>query len=287
MEFVGYTTFRHQVNHFGHLVAASGHHETYAIGLAEHACCGFYKILWTFLHRDAAEEGNQFVFARWFGEFLWMLQWLNSIMHRAYFAWILTVFLDYGLTSQIADTYDVVGLIHTTFLYRINGGVNIATAAVKIGSVYVYYQWFAADVFRKHTCRIGQPVMAVNNVKIQTVCQHTCHSFVVADFFNQVIRIASGEIYATQIICANTTVVVANAIAEMIILLRTHSPFHPLLHIVVIIVFPYHRNTVSTDDAKERLIFVTPWFGNDERDLHVFLLRHATGQTVTGGSQST
>ena len=80
---------------------------------------------------------------------------------------------------------------------------------------------------------------------------------------------------------------IMNAVTQVIVLLRTHLAFHTRLDVVIIYVLPYDRYTVGTDDAKERLILVTPWFWNDERDIHVRLLCHAASQSVTRCTQTT
>ena len=117
--------------------------------------------------------------------------------------------------------------------------------------------------------------MTVDNIKLQTVCQYTGYCLVVADFFNQVVRITTGEADATQIVRTDTTVVIADTIAEMVIFLGAHLAFHPLFYVVVIDIFPNNRHTVCTDDTQERLVFIAPWFRDDERDFHIFLLTHA------------
>ena len=76
-------------------------------------------------------------------------------------------------------------------------------------------------------------------------------------------------------------------VAEMEILFGAHLALHALLDIVIAVFFPYDRHTVRTDDTQETLIFIAPWFRDDERDLHVRLLRHAARQTVTRSSQTT
>ena len=40
------------------------------------------------------------------------------------------------------------------------------------------------------------------------------------------------------------------------------------------------RGMAQQEDMQ--ITFIAPGFGDDEGDLHVLLLRHATGQTVTG-----
>ena len=141
-------------------------------------------------------------------------------------------------------------------------------------------------MFRKHTRRISQPVVAVDDIETQTVSQHTRYRFIVADFFNQVIRIATGEIDTSEVVRTDTAEVIIDAVAVVIVLFRTHLAFHPRFHVVVIDVFPDYRNTVGSDDTQKTLVLVAPWFRDDERDLHVFLLTHAASQSVTRCAQT-
>ena len=196
MELVRYSAFGYKVNHLCHLVAASRHHKPYAVGLAQNTRCGFYKILRTFLHRDTAEECHQFVFALRFLELFGMCQRLYGVVYRAHFARVDAVFLYHRVTRQIAHADDMVRLVHAAFLDGIYCRIDIAAAAVEIGGMHVNHQRLPADMFGEHSCRISQPVMTVNNIKIQTVCQHACYRLVVAYLFYQVVGIAPRESYA-------------------------------------------------------------------------------------------
>ena len=78
-----------------------------------------------------------------------------------------------------------------------------------------------------------------------------------------------------------------DTIAQVEILFRRHLAFHTLLHVVVRILFPHDRHAVGADNLQERLVFIAPGCGDDKRDVHIRLLRHAARQTVTGCAQTT
>ena len=118
-------------------------------------------------------------------------------MYRAYLARVDTVFLNHRITCQVAHAHDVVSFLHTAFLNRENGRIDITATTVEIRRMDMDNQWFAADMFREHTRRISEPVVAVDDVEIQTVSQHTRHGLIVTDLLNQVIRITAGETDAT------------------------------------------------------------------------------------------
>ena len=286
MELIRNAALSYQVDHLGHLVAASGHDKAYAVGLLQHACCGLYEVLRSLLHRDTTQEGHQFVLALRLLELLGMCQRLYGVVYRRDLTRILTVFLNHGLTRQVAHAHDMIGLVHTAFLDSIYRRVHVAAAAVKVGRMHVDHQRLARDMLCKHTGRIGQPVVRVDNVEVQRVSQHRSHGLVVADLLDQVVRVTTRETDATQVIRTDTAIVVADAVAEMIVLLRRHLALHALAHVVVVVVFPYYRNAVCSDDAQKRLIFVAPRLRNDKRDMHVFLLCHTTSQSVAGRTET-
>ena len=149
-----------------------------------------------------------------------MLQRLYGIVYRRYLTRILIVFLDHGLTRQVAHAYDMIRLVHTALLDGIYRRVHVAAAAVKVGCMHVDHQRLTRDMLGKHTGRIGQPVVRVDDVKVQRVGQHRSHCLVVADLFDQVVRVTTRETDTSQVVRTDTTIVVADAVAEMIVLLR-------------------------------------------------------------------
>ena len=215
-----------------------------------------------------------------------MRQRLYSIMNRGHLTRVLTVFLNHGPARQVAHAYDMIRFVHASFLDGIYSRIDVTATAVEVRSMYMDHQWFAADLLGEDTGRIGQPVVTVDDIEIQTVRQHRCHGFVVADLLDQVIRIATRETYATQVVRTDTTIVVADTVTQTIELLGAHLALHPLFDVIIVHIFPDNRHAVSTDDAQERLVLITPGFRDDESDLQIFLFTHASGQTVTGGTQT-
>ena len=287
VELVGDAALGYQINHLVHHIARAGHHEAYTVGLLQHARCGLHEILWTFLHCDAAEESNDFLFAWRLVVGVQVFQRFHCVVYRADLGRVDAVFLNHGAACEVADTYDVVRLFHTAFLDGENRGVDVTAGAVEVGGMYVDNQRLAGDVFGKHTGGVGQPVVRVDDIKIQGMSQHARYSLVVANLFDEVVGIAPREIYAAQVVCADTAIVVMNTIAQVEILFRRHLAFHTLLHVVVRVLFPHDRHTVGADNLQERLVFIAPGFGDDKRDVHIRLLRHAARQAVTGCAQTT
>ena len=221
-----------------------------------------------------------------FLELLGVSQRLYGIVHGGYLAWVDTVFLYHCPPRQVRHAHDMVSLLHTTFLDSEYRRVHITARAVEIGGVHVYHERLARNLLSKHTGGVGQPVVRVDNIKVQRVCQHGCHCLVVANLLNEVIGVASREAHTTEVVGADAAVVVANTIAQVEILFGRHLAFHALLHIVVVVLFPYNRHAVRTDNLQERLVFIAPRLRDDEGDVHIGLLRHTARQTVTGSTQT-
>ena len=221
-----------------------------------------------------------------FLELLGVSQRLYSIVHGGHLARVDTIFFYHRPPRQVRYAHDMVSLLHTAFLDSEHRRVHISARAVEVGCMHVYHERLARNLLSKHTCWVGQPVVRVDDIEVQRVCQHGCHGLVVANLLNQVVGIASREAHTTEVVGADAAVVVANTIAQVEILLGRHLAFHALLHIVVVVLFPYNRHAVRTNNLQERLIFIAPRLRDNEGDVHVGLLCHAARQTVTGSTQT-
>ena len=76
-------------------------------------------------------------------------------MHGRDLRWVLVVLLDDCTAGEIAHGDDVVSMVHPVHLDAEDGRVHIATAAVKVGSMNVYYQGLACQLLGVNTCWIG------------------------------------------------------------------------------------------------------------------------------------
>ncbi len=202
-------------------------------------------------------------------------------MHSRHLARIDSVFVNHGLPRQVAHAHDVVRLVHASFLDGVHSRVHIASAAVEIRRMHVDYQRFARNVFGKNAGGIGQPVVRVDNIKVERVRQHRCHCLVVSYLLYQVVGIASGEPHTAQIVRADSPIVVFDAVSEVEIFLGRHFSFHALTDVVVAVLFPHNRHAIRPDDSQKRLVLIAPRLGDDKRDMHIGLLRHAARQSVT------
>ena len=53
------------------------------------------------------------------------------------------ILIDDGLARQFRHTHDAIGIVHTVFLYRIDGRIDMPTAAVEVGGMDMDAKWFA------------------------------------------------------------------------------------------------------------------------------------------------
>ena len=95
-----------------------------------------------------------------------LLERIDCIVDGETLAWVLMIMVDDGLTCEFRHTHDAVSIVHTILLYAIDSGVHIATRAVKVGSMDVNAQRFATDILGMDTCRIGEPVMSMDDIKL-------------------------------------------------------------------------------------------------------------------------
>ena len=203
-------------------------------------------------------------------------------MHGEHFARILIVLMNNCLTCQLTYTHDTVSMVHTILFNRINGRVHITTASVKVCGVHMDNQRFSWNLLSMNTCRISQPVVWVNNIKLLLTSYHTGYNRIVVDFFMQIIRISSWEFHATQIIGMHIIEVCINMVAQVIIKLRIHIMSYSIFYIIPLYVTPYNRHTVHSYNTQETLVFVSPRLRNTESNFHIFLLSKSMSQSITG-----
>ena len=134
--------------------------------------------------------------------------------------------------------------------------------------------------------RVGEPVMAVNDVAVHGAGNDTRNDAVVVDFFEQVLGITSREFYTSQVVGAHVVEVAVDVVAQVEVHLRVHHVTDAALNIVPVHVAPCHRCAVGTDDVGEFFGLIAPGLGDDKGDVHVAILPHALGESVTCGSQS-
>jgi hypothetical protein len=97
----------------------------------------------------------------------------------------------------------MVGFVHTSTLNGIYRRVDVTTATVEVSSMHVNNEWFARDLLSKYASRVGEPIVTMDDIKLQSRSQYAGNSLVVADLLKQVVWIATGESYAAEIIGAD------------------------------------------------------------------------------------
>ena len=286
MELIGDAALGRQTNHFVHHIATAGHDESHAIGTTEHARSHFHKIFGTFLHGDASQKRNDFVLACALVQFVHKTQRFDGVVHGGYLVRILVIFFDNGVACQVRHGDDVVGGIHALFLDAIHIGIDLSAATVVVGGMNVYDHRFAAYLFGKTTGGIGQPIVRMNHIELAAVRYDTGHRFVVRNLFRQIVGITSRKIDTTDVVRADASEIVFDAIAQLEILVGVHASAKALVHLIPIHIFPDNRHIARSDDVQETLVFVAPRFRYHKRDVHVGLQRHAFRQAVTCRAKS-
>ena len=280
MEPIGNASFGGEIYHSVHHVARTGHAEAYVACAVKHHVGCLHEVFRPLLHGYASEEGHNLflaamVWAHNVGKLL--LQGIHSIVYSEHFAWVLMILVDYGLARKLAHTHDAVSPVHTVLLYRVHRRVYLAAASVEVGGVYVYAKRFAAHLLGVYSCRISEPVVGVDDVIFLRPSHHSCHDGVVVYLLVKVVRVASGELHAPQIVHVHVVEVGIYVVAQSIVVVRTHHVAHTTLHVFIVNVAPCYRHSVHCHNVSVSLVFVAPRFGQTESYLYVTLSVQSLG----------
>ena len=90
-------------------------------------------------------------------------------MHGRNLSGVDAVFLNHRAAGEVTYAHDMISLFHTAFFNSKNGRIDVAARAVEVGSMYVDNQWFTADVLSENASRIGEPIVRVDDIKIERV----------------------------------------------------------------------------------------------------------------------
>ena len=152
--------------------------------------------------------------------------------------------------------------------------------------MHVDHQGLARHLLGMDACRIGEPVVAVDDVAVHRAGDDACHDAVVVDLLEQVLRIASRKLDAPQVVGAHVVEVAIDVVAQVVVQLRIHHIADAGLHIVPVHITPCNGRAVRADDVGKILGLVAPGLGNDKGDVHVTVLPHALSEAVTCCSQA-
>ena len=205
MEAVADTALCGELNHLVHHIAGTGHDEAYVGAVAKNLCGSFDKVLRTFLHGYTAEEGDNFFFS--LTQILYIEQLgaerHNGVVYSGYLCRIDTVVVNHSLASEIRHGDYVVGMNHAVALDAIDRGIGLSARTVVLGSMNVNHQRLACDLLGMYSGRIGEPVVAMDDIEVERACNHTRGNRVVVDFLEKIRGIFAGELYASQVVwCA-------------------------------------------------------------------------------------
>ena len=74
--------------------------------------------------------------------------------------------MDQPVDGSVRSTHDVVGIVHTILLNGIHCRIDIAATTVEISSMHMDHQWLTRYLLGMYPCRISQPVMRMNDIKL-------------------------------------------------------------------------------------------------------------------------
>ena len=134
--------------------------------------------------------------------------------------------------------------------------------------------------------RIGEPVVAMDDIEVERACNHTRGNRVVVDFLEKIRGIFAGELYATEVVGAHIVEVGIYMVAETEIKVGGHEFAYTCIDIVTVDIAPCNRHLRVADYMSEASVFVAIRLGNDKGYVHVATLPHTTGEAVAGSAET-
>ena len=193
------------------------------------------------------------------------------------------ILLDHRPAGQFAHTHDMIGMVHTVLLYGVDGRIDIAAAAIEVGRVDMDHQWHTEDLLGVDTCRIGDPVVGMDQVVVVGSGDHAGDDGVVIDLVDQVVPILPGELDAPYIVRQHIPEVRVDMVPQVVVLLRTHHATDPLLEILSRGIMVDDRHLTGTDDPHIRGVLISGRSGQHQGNVHILLrgepLRDAVGSS--------
>src|SRR5690554_706076 len=240
------------------------------------------------LHGDSSQEGDHLLlYSRQpFNRLNFRTERFHGIVYGRYLPFGLVVILDNGFAGEVAYTDDVVTVIHTVLLDPVDDRVWLTPAAVVFRSMYVDNQRFSTYVLGMQTGRVGEPVVGVNDVVLISPRNNTGYDGVVVGLLQDIARVPARELQTTKIVGIHVVEVGIYVVTHPEILLWIHELFESRLYRFPADIPPHDGRIVAADYLQKTLIFVAPGLGNNKQYLHIFLLGHSLGQTVTCCSES-
>ena len=166
MEPVGYFQSGGSSHHSFHHVARTCHYESHVGHHLKHLVRGLNKVFRALLQGNSPQEGNHLVFKSLFnGNILRDLDRFNCIVYRFNLLRVNMIFIDHYIPGKIAHRYYFGRGIHPEFFNTVHVRVNISSAPVKIGCMNVNHEGFTRNLHCGNTCRIGKPVVCMDNVE--------------------------------------------------------------------------------------------------------------------------
>ena len=167
MEAVGYAQTGGVTDAAVHHVTASSHHETHPRGPFQYLGRGLDEILRSFLEGDPAEEGHNLVADSPLNLKVLATAEIHRIVDGHYLVRGYSVFVYDYVPCQVADSHNLIGRLHSTFLYVEDPGINhVLSTAVERGGVDMDHKRLAGQLLGGNSSQIGQPVVGMDDIEL-------------------------------------------------------------------------------------------------------------------------
>src|SRR3989339_556601 len=115
-----------------------------------------------------------------------IMDWLHSIINSGYFGGLNFVIVNDNVPGKVTNRdYGIRGIQALLFnpIYR---WVYTTAATVKIGSMHMDYQRFPRYLLGSHSCRVGQPIVRMNDIEFVIFSNLRCNQTVIINFLIKV-----------------------------------------------------------------------------------------------------
>ena len=243
METIGDAALGGKSDHLIHHVARTGHNKADVMVIFKNLGGSLDKIFRAFLHCDAAEECDDFLFRfLHFDIKQFSAQGHNGIVNRRHFGRIYAITFYDSLTRQIADSNYMIGIYHAVAFDIEHRRIDIAARTVVVCSVDMDHQRLAGHLLGMYACRICQPVVTVNDVTVDRAGNDTGCYRIIVDLFKKVVGIAARELDTSEIIGAHVIEVGIYMVAQTEIQIRIHHLADARLDIITGYIAPRNRH---------------------------------------------
>ena len=145
----------------------------------------------------------------------------------------------------------------------------------------------SADFLGMNSCRICQPIMCMNNIKVLCTCHDSGNYGVVVYLIMKIRRIATGKFHTSEVIHIHIVKIRIEMVPQAKIVIRIHHIADSVLYVIIIYISPSNRHAIHGNNPCRRMIFITERFWQAQGYIHIPLGMQTLGNTEISCCKST